>query len=62
MESAISKIENLDDETGKKAVQARVFQENEPAHFLQLFKGKMMILKGKSNEYGESLHNSKKAW
>lgn len=55
METAIQKIEKLDEDTDKKAVQARVFQENEPAHFLQLFKGKMTILKGKANEYGKAL-------
>ena len=36
----------LDDEMGGKPVQVRVTQGKEPAHFRQLFKGKMVVYKG----------------
>jgi len=36
----------LDDELHGRAVQVRVTQGNEPAHFLRVFKGKMVIFRG----------------
>ncbi|ODM95069.1 Gelsolin, cytoplasmic [Orchesella cincta] len=36
----------LDDELHGKAIQVRVVQGNEPAHFLRIFKGRMIIFRG----------------
>lgn len=36
----------MDDKLGGKAVQVRVTQGKEPAHFRQLFKGKMIVHSG----------------
>jgi hypothetical protein len=36
----------LDNELGGEAVQVRVMQGKEPAHFLTIFKGKTTILRG----------------
>jgi hypothetical protein len=36
----------LDDELGGVAVQVRVVQGKEPAHFLSIFSGRMIILHG----------------
>jgi hypothetical protein len=36
----------LDNELGGEAVQVRVMQGKEPAHFLTIFRGKMTILRG----------------
>jgi hypothetical protein len=36
----------LDDELGGAAVQVRVVQSKEPAHFLTIFNGKMITLRG----------------
>jgi hypothetical protein len=40
------KAKDLDDEVGGAAVQVRVVQGKEPAHFRQLFKGKMIVHAG----------------
>lgn len=44
--TAALKTVELDDELGGAAVQVRVVQGKEPAHFLNIFKGKMIILHG----------------
>ena len=36
----------LDEELDGRAVQVRVTQDNEPRHFLKMFKGKMIIFSG----------------
>eukprot|EP00286_Rhodomonas_abbreviata_P015931 CAMPEP_0181317536 /NCGR_PEP_ID=MMETSP1101-20121128/16522_1 /TAXON_ID=46948 /ORGANISM="Rhodomonas abbreviata, Strain Caron Lab Isolate" /LENGTH=809 /DNA_ID=CAMNT_0023424939 /DNA_START=45 /DNA_END=2470 /DNA_ORIENTATION=+ len=46
----------LDDSMGGKPVQVRVTQGKEPAHFRQLFKGKMIVFRG-GNESGFSNKN-----
>lgn len=48
--AALKTIEK-DDELGGVAVQVRVVQGREPAHFLQIFKGKMITFKGKGTDY-----------
>jgi hypothetical protein len=44
--TAALKAVELDDELGGAAVQVRVVQGKEPAHFLTIFSGKMIILRG----------------
>ena len=44
--TAAMKAVELDDELGGVAVQVRVVQGKEPAHFLAIFGGKMIILRG----------------
>jgi hypothetical protein len=44
--TAALKAVELDDELGGAAVQVRVVEGKEPAHFLTLFSGKMIILCG----------------
>lgn len=44
--TAAMKAVELDDELGGVAVQVRVVQGKEPAHFLTIFSGKMIILRG----------------
>lgn len=51
-EWAILKAEEISNECGKKSVEARVYQEYEPAHFLQLFKGRMTVLRGNAADHG----------
>lgn len=53
MERAISKMLELNKEIGGKAALARIFQEHESAHFLQLFKGKMIVFKGNWSDCGK---------
>lgn len=48
--AALKTIEK-DDECGGVAVQVRVVQGREPAHFLQLFKGKMITFRGKGTDF-----------
>lgn len=55
MEWALSKMEALNKEIGGKATLARIFQEHESAHFLQLFKGKMIVFKGNWSDHGRHL-------
>lgn len=52
MEWALTKMIEINKEIGGKAVLTRVFQEQESAHFLQLFKGKMIVFKGNWSDYG----------
>nr|CBX24534.1 advillin protein [Paracentrotus lividus] len=52
----------MDDKLGGAAVQIRVVQGKEPQHFLQLFKGKMIIhLAGKSSGFKNQQADDKKA-
>lgn len=45
-------------ELGGTAMQVRVVQGHEPPHFLQLFKGKIIIFRGKAAEYeGDQIKN-----
>jgi hypothetical protein len=44
--TAALKTVELDNELGGAAVQVRVVQGKEPAHFLTIFSGKMIILRG----------------
>jgi hypothetical protein len=44
--TAALKTVELDDEQGGAAVQVRVVQGKEPAHFLTIFNGRMIILRG----------------
>lgn len=44
--TAALKTVELDDELGGAAVQVRVVQGKEPAHFITIFSGKMIILRG----------------
>ena len=44
--TAALKTVELDDELGGVAVQVRVVQGKEPAHFLTIFNGEMIILRG----------------
>lgn len=53
MEWAVVKTIELNKEMGGKSVLVRIFQEHEPAHFLQLFKGRMIIFKGNWSDHGK---------
>ncbi|CAH1989954.1 unnamed protein product [Acanthoscelides obtectus] len=53
------RINEMDEELGKIGFQARLIQGNETPHFLQLFKGKLVIFKGKGSDYDESGKNKK---
>lgn len=56
MEWAVAKSLELNKEIGEKSVLARIFQEHEPAHFLQLFKGRMIVFRGNWSDNSEQLH------
>lgn len=46
-DTVVMKTIELNKECGGSSTIVRVFEEYEPAHFLQLFKGKMIVFKGK---------------
>lgn len=52
MEWTLTKMIEINKEIGGKAALARLFQEHESAHFLQLFKGKMIVFKGNWSDHG----------
>ncbi|XP_008194361.1 advillin isoform X4 [Tribolium castaneum] len=54
-----AKVLEIDEELGGLGFQARVIQGREPAHFLQLFKGKLIVFKGKGTDFDESGRNLK---
>ncbi|KAG5887879.1 hypothetical protein JTB14_015531 [Gonioctena quinquepunctata] len=56
---ATLKLNEIDGELGQLGFQARIIQGRETAHFLQMFKGKLTIFKGKGTDYDESGKNSK---
>jgi len=46
---------SLSRELGSNAINMQVFEENEPAHFYKIFKGKMIVLQGSQTEdFGRS--------
>ncbi|XP_074029921.1 villin like protein quail isoform X3 [Leptinotarsa decemlineata] len=53
------KLNEIDDELGQLGFQARIIEGRETAHFLQLFKGKLTIFKGKGTDYDDSGKNLK---
>ncbi|XP_018568811.1 advillin-like, partial [Anoplophora glabripennis] len=57
--STTLKLNEIDDELGQLGFQARIIQGRETAHFLQLFKGKLIVFKGKGIEYDDSGKNFK---
>ncbi|CAH1186187.1 unnamed protein product [Phyllotreta striolata] len=54
-----SKLVEIDEELGQTGFQARLIQGKETAHFLQLFKGKFTVFKGRGVEYDETGKNMK---
>lgn len=48
---ANAKVMEIDAELGGLGFQARVIQGREPSHFLQLFKGKLIVFKGKGTDF-----------
>ncbi|XP_066138784.1 villin-1 isoform X3 [Euwallacea fornicatus] len=54
-----SKLTEIDDELGQLGFQARIIQGRETAHFLQLFKGKLTIFKGRGIDFDDSGKNLK---
>ncbi|KAH0810615.1 hypothetical protein GEV33_012178 [Tenebrio molitor] len=56
---ANAKVMEIDAELGGLGFQARVIQGREPSHFLQLFKGKLIVFKGKGTDFDESGRNLK---
>ncbi|RZC39580.1 advillin [Asbolus verrucosus] len=54
-----SKVIEIDEELGGLGFQARIIQGREPSHFLQLFKGKLIVFKGKGTDFDESGRNLK---
>ncbi|ERL83940.1 hypothetical protein D910_01384 [Dendroctonus ponderosae] len=54
-----SKLTEIDDELGQLGFQCRIIQGRETAHFLQLFKGKLTIFKGKGVDFDDSGMNLK---
>lgn len=53
------KLDEIDEELGEIGFQARIIQGREPIHFLQLFKGKLTIFKGRGIDFDESGKNLK---
>lgn len=49
--AALKTIEIDSSVANGKAIQVRVVQNREPAHFLQLFKGKMTVFTGKGTDF-----------
>lgn len=49
--STTLKMTEIDEELGLLGFQGRIVQGRETAHFLQLFKGKLMIFKGKGIDF-----------
>ncbi|KAJ8952266.1 hypothetical protein NQ318_007433 [Aromia moschata] len=60
--STTLKLNEIDDELGQLGFQARIIQNRETAHFLQLFKGKLIIFKGKGTDYDVKPFRGKKAY
>ncbi|XP_063903462.1 advillin isoform X2 [Zophobas morio] len=56
---ANAKVMEIDEELGGLGFLARVIQGREPSHFLQLFKGKLIVFKGKGTDFDESGRNLK---
>ncbi|CAH1130262.1 unnamed protein product [Ceutorhynchus assimilis] len=54
-----TKLTEIDEELGQLGFQARVIQGRETAHFLQLFKGKLMIFKGRGIDFDDTGKNLK---
>lgn len=46
-----SKLTEIDEELGQLGFQARIIQGRETSHFLQLFKGKLTIFKGRGIDF-----------
>ncbi|XP_065164723.1 LOW QUALITY PROTEIN: advillin [Atheta coriaria] len=59
IESVEAKVIEMDEQLEGTGVQIRVRQGKEPAQFLQLFKGKLIIYKGCGTDYDESGRNMK---
>lgn len=51
IEQTNEKVVETDDELERSTVQVRVVQGHEPAHFLQLFFGRMVVFRGRSTDY-----------
>ncbi|KAJ8972586.1 hypothetical protein NQ314_000114 [Rhamnusium bicolor] len=56
--STTLKLNEIDDELGQLGFQARIIQGRETAHFLQLFKGKLIVFKGRGTDYDGKLINT----
>ncbi|KAF7268409.1 hypothetical protein GWI33_018470 [Rhynchophorus ferrugineus] len=54
-----TKLEEIDEELGQLGFQARIIQGREPAHFLQIFKGKLTIFNGTGTDFDETGKNLK---
>ncbi|XP_030768126.1 advillin-like isoform X3 [Sitophilus oryzae] len=54
-----TKLDEIDEELGQLGFQARIIEGHEPAHFLQLFKGKLTIFKGNGTDFDETGKNLK---
>lgn len=57
--TATHKLNKIDNEYGDIGFQARIIQGRETPHFLQLFKGKLIIFKGKGTDYDGTKLNIK---
>ncbi|XP_050509264.1 advillin isoform X1 [Diabrotica virgifera virgifera] len=57
--STTLKVMEIDEELGQIGFHARIIQGRETAHFLQLFKGKLTIFKGRGVEFDDTGRNLK---
>lgn len=51
MNYAFAKTAEIDNELGGEALLVRVIQGREPAQFLQIFKGKLIVFRGKGIDH-----------
>ncbi|XP_050309860.1 villin-like protein quail [Anthonomus grandis grandis] len=54
-----AKLTEIDEELGQLGFQARIIQGRETAHFLQLFKGRLTVFKGRGIDFDDSGKNLK---
>ncbi|KAL1494852.1 hypothetical protein ABEB36_010371 [Hypothenemus hampei] len=54
-----AKLTEIDEELGQLGFQARIIQGRETAHFLQLFKGKLTVFRGRGIDFDETGKNLK---
>ncbi|XP_022911438.2 advillin isoform X2 [Onthophagus taurus] len=59
MLNTFSKRTEIENELGGQAIKVRVIQGREPPQLLQIFKGKLVIFRGKGTEQDESGRNTK---
>ncbi|XP_057656314.1 villin-like protein quail [Diorhabda carinulata] len=59
IDNATAKLTEIDEDLGRIGFRARLIQGRETSHFLQIFKGKLTIFKGRGIDFDESGRNLK---